>query len=434
MAFRPFAFCTASVLALGIAGVANAQEAAPAPQADGASDPSAEEIIVTGVRASILGALNVRKNNVQIVDSIVSEDVGKLPDNNVVEALARVTGVQIDRARGQGQSVTIRGLSEIQTTVNGNQTNLGDGRSLNLADIPAELLKQVDVYKTRSADQVEGGIAGTVNVELRRPFDLEDGWTIAGSVRGSYDDISEKVSPYGSLLLANRFDTGIGEIGFLVNASWTRTIYRENYIESESPFERELDDGSIGIIPYRAYYGLENGNTKRPSINGVLQWKPTDNLEFVLEGGYIGSREKRALERLYVQDMQVQDLSNVVMMDDGRTIASATVSNANGLPAGIDTQYNSFHSNLYTTNFEANWHSDRVTLHGSVQYNWSNEGNYFVETILRPENLTSADVNFNSQIRPPAQNKNPFPKSGRSGADFEFKTQMKYPPQMKSGF
>src|SRR3546814_3273746 len=99
----------------------------------------------------------MKRTSKQFCDSVVAENVGKLPYNNLPEALSRVTGVQIDRARGQGQGVTIRGLSEIQTTINGNQTNLGDGRSLNLADIPAELLKQVDVYKTRTADQVEGG-------------------------------------------------------------------------------------------------------------------------------------------------------------------------------------------------------------------------------------------------------------------------------------
>src|SRR3546814_18453213 len=93
--------------------------------------------------------------------------------------------------------------SDLQTTINGNQTNLGDGRSLNLADIPAELLKQVDVYKTRTADQVEGGIAGTVNVELRRPMDLNRGWTIAGRARGVYDDISKKPSTYGRYPVAN---------------------------------------------------------------------------------------------------------------------------------------------------------------------------------------------------------------------------------------
>src|SRR3546814_12511915 len=110
--------------------------------------------------------------------------------------------------------------SDLQTTINGNQTNLGDGRSLNLADIPAELLKQVDVYKTRTADQVEGGIAGTVNVELRRPMDLNRGWTIAGSARGVYDHISKNTRPHGSLLVATRMNEGDGERGVLINGSW----------------------------------------------------------------------------------------------------------------------------------------------------------------------------------------------------------------------
>ena len=380
-----------SMAALPSVAQAAVDDEAAAPEGD-------EQIIVTGVRGAVEEATETKRKSKQIVDSVVAEDVGKLPDNNVVEALSRVTGVQIDRARGQGQGVSIRGLSEVQTTINGNNTNLGDGRSLNLADIPAELLKQVDVYKTRSADQVEGGIAGTVNVELRRPFDLKRGWTIAGSIRGSYDDQSEKVSPYGSLLVANHFDTGIGEMGFLVNASWTRTIYRENYIESESPFDTVID-GETYVIPYRAQTGLEEGSTKRPSINAVLQWKPTDNLDLVLEGGYLGSREKRSVERLYVQDIPfAPTYSDITLMPDGRTVESLRFSSPNGIGAGIDSQYNSFHSNLYTTNFEANWHSDRVTLHASTQYNWSNEGNYFVQTILRPDTLTSAFVDFNSDV------------------------------------
>ncbi|WP_334185425.1 TonB-dependent receptor [Novosphingobium sp.] len=389
-----------SVLVIGVAAPAWAQDqAAVSSELSDQNDSPKADIVVTGVRGSVEAAATKKKNSKQIVDSVVAEDVGKLPDNNVVDALARVTGVQIDRARGQGQSLTIRGLAEVQTTVNGNNTNLGDGRSLNLADIPAELLKQVDVYKTRTADQVEGGIAGTVNVELRRPFDMKKGWTVAGSVRGSYDDISEKVSPYGSLLVANRFDTGIGEIGFLVNASWTKTNYRENYIESESPFEMDLDDGSQVVIPYRAYYGIEQGSVKRPSINAVLQWRANDKLDFVLEGGYLGSRENRSAERLYVQDLPFAgELSNIVLMPDGRTVKSATYSNPNGIAAGIDSLYNRLHSNLYTTNFEGHYNSGIMHLNFGAQYNWSNEGYYFVESVLRPGTLTSADIDFASDI------------------------------------
>src|SRR3546814_11381355 len=101
---------------------------------------------------------------------------------------------------------------------------------------------------------------------------------------------------------------------------------------------------------------MEEGHVTRPSINAVLQWKPSDNLDFILEGGYLGSREKRSVERLYVQDipfMPAGSYSDVVLMPDGTTVKSLTVSNPNGIAAGIDPLYHSFHSNLYTTNFQA---------------------------------------------------------------------------------
>ncbi|MPT48649.1 MAG: TonB-dependent receptor [Sphingobium sp.] len=401
------------------------------------ADTEAQSVVVVGVRGSAETAVKKKRGAKQLVDSVVAEDVGKLPDNNVPEALSRVTGVQIDRARGQGQGVTIRGLSEIQTTVNGNQTNLGEGRSLNLADIPAELLKSVDVYKTRTPDQVEGGIAGTVNVDLRRPLDLQKGWTIAGSVKGGYDDIADKVSPSGSLLIADRFETNIGEMGFLINGAWSRLNYRENYIESESPRtipERGAIDPNSpnppgadqlwywgmsdqmrnAIIPYRAQYGLESGHRTQPSINAAFQWKPSDQLEFVLEGGYIGSREKRSIDRVYVQLWDGNPIySNVGFAADGKTIDTLTISNPNGIPARVDGQYNSFYSDLYTSNFEAKWHNDRAEIRSSVQYNWSKDGNYFVQQIIRPgNNLTSATVDFTSDIH-----KNGVPSITLHGVD-----------------
>ena len=107
------------------------------------------------MRASIVGAINSRKDNVQIVDSIVAEDVGKLPDNNVVEALQRVTGIQItDRAGGEAATITIRGLTDPLTTLNGRNIFTAAGTSFALQDISANLVKKVDVYKTRSADQI----------------------------------------------------------------------------------------------------------------------------------------------------------------------------------------------------------------------------------------------------------------------------------------
>jgi TonB-dependent receptor len=424
------ALCVASISAQAVAAEAAAPPAGQAvPAAEQTAQdqdapvaiedqPSGNDIVVVGLRRSLEEAARRKRDAKQIKEVIVSEDVGKLPDNNVPEALSRVTGVQIDRARGEGSGVTIRGLSDIQTTINGNSTSLGSGRALNLSDIPAELLASVEVYKTRTADQVEGGVAGTVNVELRRPLDLKKGLTIAGSVRGVYSDISEKVSPYASLLVADRFDTGIGEIGVLVNASWTRTKYFENYIESESPDifccsdadgnpipdtpRGNLPDDLKDIIaPYRAYYGLERGQVTRPSVNAVLQWRASPELDFVLEGGYLGSREKRASERLFIFAREFgQTVSDVVLGEDGRTVQSLTINNPAGVPAGIDSHYNSFHSNLYTTNLEAHWRGERAQINASVQYNWSNEGYFFVNQILRLNNQTAANINFNSDQVP----------------------------------
>src|SRR3546814_19456357 len=119
---------------------------------------------------------------------------------------------------------------------------------------------------------------------------------------------------------------------------------------------RSSIDGSTVVIPYPAQEGMEEGHVTRPSINAVLQWKPSDNLDFILEGGYLGSREKRSVERLYVQDIPFKPAgrySDVVLMPDGTTVKSLRVSNPNGIAAGIDPLYNSFHSNLSSTHFEA---------------------------------------------------------------------------------
>ena len=440
----------AGTVAMGLvlATAAAAQTATPSPQAaENPSDPdrdaivdptgtpgdSSNDLIVVGIRGSVATASDKKKNAKQIVDSVVSEDAGKLPDNNVVEALSRVTGVQIDRARGQGQSLTIRGLDGVQTTINGNETSLGAGRSLDLSVIPAELVKEINVYKTRTADQVEGSIAGTVNVQLRRPLDLKEGWTLAGSARGVYDDVSKKVSPYASLLVGKRFDTGIGEIGFLVNGALTKTFYQETYIESESPDVACCTNGDGSavantpaaglpanlrniVIPYRAQYGLESGYVKSPSINGVLQWKPNDDLDFVLEGGYIGSREKRSVDRVFTLNREGQiAYSNIELMPDGQTIRRLTASPATPgatLQAFIDGQYNTLFSDLYTTNFETHWRTDRAQINVGVQYNWSKSGNYFVQQILQPYGLTSFTVDFASD-----QYKNGVPSIALNGVD-----------------
>ena len=163
-----------------------------------------EEVVVTGVRASIEGAQEIKQNSLEIVDAVVAEDIGKLPDNTVAEALQRVTGVQITRNRAEADRVLIRGLPNIVTTLNDRQIFTTTGRGIALADIPADLLKSVEVYKTQAADQFAGGLIGAINVDLRRPFDF-DGLEAAVSARGVYSENTEDTSPIVSALLSNRW-------------------------------------------------------------------------------------------------------------------------------------------------------------------------------------------------------------------------------------
>jgi iron complex outermembrane recepter protein len=379
-------------------------------------------ILVVGVKGSLETSRNKKRKSKQIVDSVTAEDAGKLPDNNVPEALARVSGVAIDRVHGEGQNVTIRGLSDIQTTINGNdvggvgrsgtgvEAGLSPSRSMTLADIPAELLKSVDVYKTRTADQPEGGIAGTVNVELRRPLDLKKGWTIAGSFRDVHSDIGGTWSPYGSALVAYHFDTDIGEMGFLINGSYERNNYEEDYVFSESPqlaptgtpsylsLPANLRDTLA--IPYRMTYGVDSGDITRPSLNASYQWKPSSQLDFVLEGSWLGSRENAYSNtlRLITNDGN-STYSNIVLNPQG-SIKSLTMTNANGLAGGPESSYNRTISNAFNTNFEAHWHSEKVKIDTGVQYNWTKAHNRFLNVMGRFAGNTSANVDFNSSLVP----------------------------------
>ena len=383
-------------------------DATTADAKDGDDVTTVEAVIVKGIRGSLDAATKKKRTSAQIVESIESEDAGKLPDNNVPEALSRITGVQIERTHGEGSSVTIRGMTGISTTINGNSNSVGEGRSTNLADIPAELLKSVQVYKTRTADQVEGGIAGTVNVELRRPLDLKNGYTVAGSIKEVYGSTGKTKSPYASLLIGDHFDTGIGEMGFLINGSYTKNNYEEDFVESESPntffgsTQASLPAGQQNVIaPYAVNYGVETGKITRPSINVVGQWRANEHLDFVVEGSYFGSKEKRGRDRLHVTTRQDgHTVSNLVLADDGRTVQSLTLNRAAGVDASAQSYYEEVTSNNYTTNAEVHWHNDKLQINGSTQYNWSDTEYYGVLTLAHlldasgnPINTVNVDLN-----------------------------------------
>src|SRR5437868_6865029 len=189
-------------------------------------------IIVTGIRQSLKSAQQIKRNSDTVVDVITSQDIGALPDRSVTEALQRVPGVAINRFAGsidpdhfsaEGSGVTVRGLTFVRSEFNGRDTfSTGVyGQAINFQDVPAELLGSVEVYKEMTADRIEGGLSGSINMNLRLPFDNK-GLHIGYDLEASYGDFSKKWTPVGSLLVSDNWDTGIGRIGLLGAISYSR--------------------------------------------------------------------------------------------------------------------------------------------------------------------------------------------------------------------
>lgn len=190
-----------TVLALAISSalwgtVSYAQAQAPAPAPAPATDETTiDEVIVKGVRASQAKAIDIKRNNSNIVDSIVAEDIGKLPDTTITDSLQRVTGVQIKREANEGTSLNIRGMPQVLTTLNGEQFlspwNITDVGA-NYSDIPANLIRGVDVYKSQSASMIAGGISGVVDLKTISPLSMKDGFTATMKLEAAQGARSKK--------------------------------------------------------------------------------------------------------------------------------------------------------------------------------------------------------------------------------------------------
>ncbi|WKL57494.1 TonB-dependent receptor [Asticcacaulis sp. ZE23SCel15] len=419
---RRWVLAATGLIAAVISAPAIAQEVTPATgaAADAAATEELETVVVKGLRKSLQSAVNRKRRAAQIVDLIDAEDAGKLPDNNVNEAIARITGVQIERERGEGSGLKIRGMEDVQTTLNGSPNNTGVGRSASLNDIPAELLKSVQVYKNRTADQVEGGIAGTVNVDLRRPMDLAKGWTLAGSVRQVNANVGSTESPYASALIANRFDTPIGEMGFLLNASFQENNYNEQWVISETPAlfwgtqQSSLPrDPSVplpalsgeqltAIAPYKVQNGIQRGKTERNAYNLAFQWKPNENLDFLIEAIGFDVDERRAVDFLEASPKEGPGaLSNVVYMPDGKTIKSVTVSDINPTDGNLLAVGPFARDDIYTTrnsrlNAEVHWRKDRWAVNASISKDENRFDDDWYLQILRLNGLAAVNFDFAS--------------------------------------
>jgi TonB-dependent receptor len=315
-----------SVMALGFgANPAFAQDSAQAaektkPESASTStdtkDAKAQSIVVTGVRAALQSARARKKNADTVMDSITATDIGAFPDKSVAEALQRVPGISVTRFAiptdpahftTEPSGVLVRGLPQVRNEFNGRDTfSANAGRTLSWGDVPAELLGGVDVYKNQTADLIEGGIAGLVNLRTRVPFD-SSGQVVEIGVKANWGDIAKKITPDANLYYSNRWQTGIGEFGLMGDIAYSRLksgseglqnyhteIFTGGMIPGSADVTSPFGKGNV-LIPSNVTMLDDRFDRKRTGIAAAGQWRSNDH-KWLATAQYIRSVYNNSME------------------------------------------------------------------------------------------------------------------------------------------
>ena len=304
----------ASSIAIVVAAGANSQE-----EVLETADDNIEEVVVTGIRASLKRSMDIKRDAKGIVDGISAEDIGKFPDTNLAESLQRITGVAIERDRGEGSKITVRGFGPDFNIVsfNGRQMPTNGGRSFDFGNIASEGISAVEVYKSGRANVASGGIGAVVNVITSKPLE-NPGLRAVISGKGVYDPGTRKgnsVNPEIVGLFSQTFadDT----FGVAISASkqvrdggsqnvTTSSFMGRNFVTLEDIDNQEEDaewgsipvgdptsinfptDVSEGIyaIPTNIQYNLDDFRRERVNGQLTLQWRPLENITGTVDYTY----------------------------------------------------------------------------------------------------------------------------------------------------
>ncbi len=280
-------YCSVSAITLvGIAATAQAQGGADA-------EEDIEEIVITGIKGSLRQAIQTKRNSDAFIEAINAEDIGKFPDKNVAEALQRVPGIVINREFGEGERVALRGTapSLTRTLFNGASVATADWfvleqlsatRAFNYLTLPSEIVGQLQVYKSPTADLDEGGLGGSIDVITRKPLDQADTLSISASVQGAYSELRESLDPQASGFISWKNDADT--FGIMVGGVYQERDIRRDGIEVLGYFETDKAPGLE--VPSLIGSALFLQERKREGGNIAIQYRPDDSLEINLTGLY----------------------------------------------------------------------------------------------------------------------------------------------------
>jgi iron complex outermembrane receptor protein len=382
-----------SVLAASASAMA-VMMAAPAMAQSGGNQ--VEEVVVTGIRASLLQSIESKRKADAIVDVVTAEDVGKFPSTNVAEALTIVPGVTVDRAFGQGEKVSILGTDPAlnRTLLNGQTVASADwfildspGRTFNYALLAPQIVGKVDVYKSPEARIDEGSIGGTVIVNTRKPLDLKSG-TIAGAVSYLYTDRSKKGDLQGSLLAS--WKNADSTFGASFSVQRAEDQLRRDGVETYGTIaanqwaggnpDNPVDSRTKGCVGSCASTLTANLNARSPNAFGAsyfeqgrtrttyttsLQYKPNDQLSLEFNWLKIDADYDNTNQSMYAFQGNTWNSLGALT---GLTVNNGVVSKAsfsNALSV-LDVQYREASLKSDTFHLKGGYKGDGWDLNGEV--------------------------------------------------------------------
>ena len=299
-----------SIAALALAATAQVFSSAATAQ----DDEPLEEIVVTGIRGSLAAAVDQKRDSDQLVEVIIAEDIGKLPDQNLAEVLENITGIQITRTAGVGTGVQIRGTNSNRVEFNGVSTvNSGSGRSgINFEDVNPAIISAVEVTKSPDARTIEGSVGGTINLKTIRPLDLP---STLGALRVQYEDSSlssESMTPRFSGAFGDTWSTDAGEIGFVISGSFTE----QESVSFRPRTDRDNRVSPAGAVDPSEFLGIqflvqeqENYDYETVNLASTFEWAPSDSLN--LHADIVINDQERSQDSYRLQASGVSTLRNL---------------------------------------------------------------------------------------------------------------------------
>lgn len=404
----------ASLLAIAIATPAFAQtnaqpQDAVTPQAPAADEQDTAEIVVQGYRASLRTALQSKRDADRVQETLSAQDLGKLPEASIAESLARLPGLATNRDRGNGTQISIRGMGPnlVNTLLNGREVVSAEAnRNIRYDDYPTELLNGAFVYKSPTASQVEGAIAGQVNLQTVRPLDFGKR-TIAINLRASYNDLAPDIAdakPWGYIgsisYVDQFFDNTLGvALGYSgrrqANATARTNVFRYTNSFADLNGDGKGAAGNSGAqdnIPYGYEALVRGGDDIRHGALAAVQWNPGHGL-FELNGDFFYSHVKftETQRGLRAEGLPFGNSFSKPTVVDGN-VTGITATNT-GVDFGLDVRNVNesffFTDDLYAGGLNGKWSKDGWTGILDAGYSTTHRSQQFLT--LRTEFSASAN-------------------------------------------